>query len=161
MQELAIFSNSKDGGPRHYYSVDMMFAYVNSHKHPIMNIQLEELKPLLNNPTWNGHSPMDVINNIKSKKYFKDVEDIHGSNLTYPIMLMETPKYLISRGYYKYTVMDGYHRLSKAYLEDKKKIKAYIFSGALLRKFEINIDPMPNIYNILELWNKRFCSSHK
>jgi len=158
MQELAIFSDSKEGGPRHYYSVDMMFAYVNTRKHPIVEISLDILKPLLDNPTWDGHSPMDVIKNMNAKKYSVDAEHIHKSNLAYPIMLMETPKYLIAKGYYKYTVMDGYHRLSKAYLQNKTKIKAYVFSGPLLKKFTVKMDPVPTIYDIIELWNKRFCS---
>ena len=64
-------------------------------------------------------------------------------------------------------IVDGYHRLSKAYLEDKKYINVYIFEAELMNKFILNKDmdfvkvhQQTAIYQIIELWTKRFCKGN-
>ena len=56
------------------------------------------------------------------------------------------------------------HRLSKAHLNNKKKIKVYLFTKKDMNKFLINktndwdkIDKL-QIYNYIELFYKKFCT---
>ena len=60
-------------------------------------------------------------------------------------------------------IIDGVHRLSKAYLEDNKYIKAYIFDKKLMKKFLINskgdwnkVDNL-QIHEFIKLFYKKFC----
>jgi len=70
------------------------------------------------------YSPLDVINN--PKKYRDEYNKINEANLNYPIIID------------KYNIIDGVHRLTKAYLLGEKNIKAYSFNKKLLKKFLIN-----------------------
>ena len=61
-------------------------------------------------------------------------------------------------------IVDGYHRIAKAYLEKKKYIDVYIFKAELMNKFILNKDmnfvkvhQHTDIHEIIELWTKRFC----
>ena len=74
-----------------------------------------------------------------------------NSNLKYPIIIIKNN-----------IIVDGMHRLSKAYLLNKKYIKAYIFDDALLKKFLIDknenynrVDKLNNSY-FIELFYQRF-----
>jgi len=74
-----------------------------------------------------------------------------NSNLKFPIVIANN------------NIVDGVHRLTKAYLQKKKEIKAYIFDGELLEKFLIDknknwdkVDKL-NTYEYIELFFKRFC----
>lgn len=60
-------------------------------------------------------------------------------------------------------IVDGIHRLTKAYLLKKSTIKAYIFSKKLMNKFLLNkkgdwkkVDSIP-IYVHIEIFFRRFC----
>lgn len=95
---------------------------------------------------------MTVVQKIGMKKYQENAERIKAADLSYPIIVTE-----------KHVIIDGYHRLAKAYLEGKKDIKVNVIDDALLRKFLlvkgmdfVKLNSMA-IYDILELWNKRFC----
>jgi hypothetical protein len=64
----------------------------------------------------------------------------------------------------KHTIVDGYHRIAKAYLEGKKYVDVYVFDAALMNKFILNKDmdfvkvhQHTSVYEVLELWSKRFC----
>lgn len=54
------------------YNVDMMFAYVNTHKYPIINVPLKNLSKVLYDKSWGNpskniyYSPNQVINNLKN-----------------------------------------------------------------------------------------------
>ena len=92
---------------KNIYSVDMMLSYINLYGHPIVKMPIEKFIPQLNENVWGEWSPMDVIKKIDSKKYKKDAELIKRANLEYPIIV--SGKHIV----------DGYHRLSKAYIEKK------------------------------------------
>ena len=149
MPNLKTYNNHKN-----IYSVDMMLSYINIYGYPIVKIPIEKLTPLLYNNVWGEWSPMDVIQKIEIKKYKDDAELIKGANLEYPIIM--TGKHIV----------DGYHRLSKAYIEKKQYINVYIFDAELMKKFILNKDmdfvkvhQHTDIYQIIELWTKRFCKS--
>ena len=147
---IQTYSNNKK-----IYSVDMMFAYLNIHKHPIINVPISKLLDTLEYKGWGNpskniyYSAIDVIKN--PKKYKNEINGIKKSNLKYPIIMDE--KHII----------DGVHRLSKAFLQDKKYIKAYIFDKNLMKKFLINNngdwDKVYNLqtYEFIQLFYKKFC----
>ena len=141
------------------YSVDMMFAYLKQNSYPITKINMEEYLDTLEYQGWGDpgknihYSALDVINN--PKKYTDDYKRILKADLSYPIIISD-------EGY----IVDGVHRLSKAYLEKKEEISAYIFDKNLMEKFKLldktddawdKIDNM-KIYEIINLYHQRFCS---
>ena len=130
----------------------MMFAYLNSNKHPVETLQLEELEPQLKELVWGDWSPMTVLEKMDAKKYSENAERIKKADLSYPIIITG-----------KHRVVDGFHRLAKAKLEGKKTIKVQVFDAALMRKFLIvkgldfvKLNEM-KIHEVLELYIKRFC----
>jgi len=130
-----------------------MLSYINVYGHPIVKVPIEKFIPQLNENVWGEWSPMDVIKKIDSKKYKNDAERIQKANLEYPIIV--TGKHII----------DGYHRVAKAYLEEKKYMDVYIFKAELMNKFILNKDmnfvkvhQHTDIHEIIELWTKRFCN---
>lgn len=137
------------------YSVDMMFAYIQHFKPESKNVLVDEFLDTLEYYGWGDpskkiyYSALDVINN--PKKYSEEFSKITGANLKYPI--------IVHNGF----VIDGVHRLSKAWLNHKKYIKAYEFDNDLMKKFLINkdgdwkkVDQM-EIYNFIDLYFRRFC----
>ena len=139
------------------YSVDMMFAYINIYKPKSKYIDVKPLLKTLEYKGWGNpqkniyYSPLDVIKNPKNKKYKDEIERIEKANMKYPIILD------------KNNVVDGFHRLTKAYLSNKKKIKAYVFSKKEMNKFLINktkdwnkIDKL-QIFDFIKLFYKKFC----
>ena len=130
----------------------MMFAYLNSNKHPVETLQLEELEPQLKELVWGDWSPMTVLEKMDAKKYSENAERIKKADLSYPIIVTG-----------KHRVVDGFHRLAKAQLEGKKTIKVQVFDAALMRKFLlvkgldfVKLNEM-KIHEVLELYIKRFC----
>ena len=137
------------------YSVDMMLAYLNIYKHPTISVPVSKLLNTLEEKVWGNsskkiyYSPNDVIKN--PKKYKNEMDKIKKTNLKYPIIMDEKD------------VIDGIHRLSKAYLQDKKYIKAYIFNKKLMKKFLINskgdwnkVDNLQT-HDFIKLFYKKFC----
>ena len=110
------------------YSVDMMIAYVNICKPPIYKVKVRDLDYVLNEKYWwddeTDHSPMEVIDN--PSKYKEDWKMIKKANMKYPIMMNNE------------WVVDGLHRLSKAWITKKKYIKTYKFSDDMMKNFLIN-----------------------
>ena len=88
---------------KYIYSIDMMFAYVNIFKPPIIKISLEELAPQLELNVWNEWSPLDVLKDMDKTKYASNVKLIHDADLSYPILVDS-----------KYNILDGFHRFAKA-----------------------------------------------
>jgi len=109
------------------YSVDMMMAYVTLFKPQIVQLPLEELVVQLKDNWWGDFSPMDVIEHPTKKKYATHMKRIHAADLSYPIFLTNS-----------YGIIDGAHRISKAFLQNKKTINAYIFPPSLMKKFIIH-----------------------
>lgn len=139
------------------YSVDMMFAYINIFKPKYVKIEVNDYLHTLDYKLWGNpkknifYSPNDVLQN--PKKYKDDYERIKKANLKYPIILANN------------YIVDGVHRLTKAHLQKKKYIKAYIFEGDLLKKFLINnqrnwkyVDTL-KVYDFIQLFHKKFCES--
>lgn len=126
------------------YSVDMMMAYVNTHKVPIQRINIEENLWQIEQPVWGDYSPSDVLRNPSKKKYAENIGRIRDADLSYPI-------FLTGKG----QIIDGYHRVLKAIQKGEKTIKAYVFDAALMKKFQIK-EPI-EIHELLELHSKRFC----
>jgi len=140
---------------KNIYSVDMMMAYINTSKHPVVKVPVDTFIPLLKEKVWGKSTPewapMTVIEKMDVKKYKVDSDRIHKADLSYPIIVTGI------------NIVDGYHRIAKAYLEGRKEINAYIFDKTLMKKFIINKDlnfvkaHQTSIHDILELWTKRFC----
>jgi disulfide oxidoreductase YuzD len=140
------------------YSVDMMFSYLNIYEHPIVKVKVEDFLPTLTYQGWGNpiknimYSANDVINNPTNKKYENDYKRIQDANLKYPI--------IIHNGY----IVDGVHRLAKAYLTKRKTLNAYIFDKQLMNKFMVNkkrdyekVKGM-NTYEYIQMFNERFCA---
>ena len=139
------------------YSVDMMFAYINLSKPKHVVVDVAKYLRTLEFDGWGDpakgikFTPLDVIKNPDKKMYQDDMKRIKNADLKYPIIIA---------GNY---IVDGVHRLAKAHLTNKKKIKAYVFTGDLLKKFLINsqgdwdkIDKYQT-YDFIEMYCKRFC----
>jgi len=148
MPNFKTYHNNKN-----IYSVDMMLCYIKTHGHQKQKLPIEEFLPQLNEKVWTPWSPMDVIEKPHLKKYKEDVERIEKANLAYPVIVTG-----------KHTIVDGYHRIAKAYLENKKNVDAYVFDSELMNKFildkNMDIQKVHNdteIHTLLELWTKRFC----
>jgi hypothetical protein len=140
---------------KNIFSVDMMISYVNVIKHPKLSVPIDVFIPQLDEKVWGDWSPLDVINNMNLKKYKEDAEQIQKADLSYPVIVTG-----------KYKIVDGYHRVAKAYLEGKMYIDVYMFNSDLMNKFIINRDmdfvkvhKHTDVYEILDLWAKRFCNN--
>ena len=143
------------------YSVDMMFVYLKHNSHPITKIDVKDYAHTLEYPGWGNpakgieYSATDVINS--PLKYQDDYKRILQADLSYPIIISD-------KGY----VVDGVHRLSKAYMQKIPQIKAYVFSFGLMNKFIIaekidNVNVWEKIdnmeaYELIDLYYQRFCN---
>jgi hypothetical protein len=110
------------------FSVDMMHAYINIFKPKAVAVPLSLLEYILDHPSWGDgvrYSVRDVF--AKPKKYVDDMERIKNANLKYPILIWKNQK-----GHY---VVDGVHRIAKAFLTKHSKIKAIIFGTPIMKKF--------------------------
>lgn len=132
------------------YSIDMLFAYINIFKPPSIKINIQDYLHFLEYKVWwidskkkISISPKDVIDN--PIKYKNEYERIKNANINYPIIIANN------------NIIDGYHRLAKAYMQNKKQIKAYIIDKVLLKKFVISKNNSKlNINDLIELFYQRF-----
>lgn len=152
------FKTYTDG--KHIYSVDMMLAYLNIKGHPVEQFPVDTFIPQLEQKVWGEWSPKTVIEKMDVKKYQENSERIKKADLSYPIIITGN-KTSVTRAN---TIVDGYHRISKAYLDGQKNISAYVFDKSLMDKFIINKDlnfvkvhQNTGVNEILELWTRRFC----
>lgn len=148
MPALKTFHNNKN-----IYSVDMMIAYINTFEHPVVKLPIEQFVPQLKQKVWGEWSPMDVIETMDSPKYKEDAARIRTANTAYPVILTSNR-----------TVVDGYHRIARLYLERKTTVNAYVFDAALMNKFILDknmdfvkVHQHTPVSDILDLWTKRFC----
>ena len=138
---------------KNIYSVDMMLSYINVYGHAIVKLPIDTFIPQLKEKVWGEWSPMDVLEKMDMKKYKHNAERIKGAKLEYPVIVTG-----------KHTIVDGYHRVAKAYLEGNKYVDVYVFDATLMNKFILNKDmdfvkvhQHTSVYEVLELWSKRFC----
>ena len=114
------------------YLVDLMFLYINNHNITSKKFLVSRFLKYLRTKGWGveygkeRYSAMDVINNSKGYGQNKDYDKIMKADLRYPIILDE-----------KLNIVDGIHRLAKAYVLDKKYIRAYVFNKELMDKFKV------------------------
>ena len=80
-----------------------------SENSPTVLIPLSNLKYHLKEKEWGNYSIQDVLKN--PDKYPEDIEIINSVDLSYPILE------------YKDNIIDGNHRLAKAFLDGKENIK--------------------------------------
>ena len=145
------------GSNKNIYSVDMMMAYVNMFKPKPKTVKVDTLLYQLDQNCWGDpmrnmkYSPSDVLKNKSNPKYKDEIRRIKNANLRYPIMM--DGKHVI----------DGMHRLTKAKLEGKKTLKAYVFTKNEMNKFLLRkdknydkVDEMA-VYEYIQLFHKRFC----
>lgn len=141
---IEYYSNDK-----YKYSTALMFAYINICKPSLHKINIEDLKFNLDMECWkNNVKPIDVLNDMKNKKYKEEIKRIKYSDTKYPIIINS-----------KYYIIDGYHRFMKHILENKKTIKVYMFDNKTMKKFIIakhNEEFNLEINDFIELFNKRF-----
>ena len=134
---------------KYAYSTALMFAYINLCKPTKTKLKLDELKFNLEHNSWaNNVRPIDVIEDMKNKKYKDEVQRIKKANTKYPIIIDSN-----------YNILDGVHRYVKHIIEDKKTINVYIFDKKLMKKFIIGKrDEGKNleINDFIELFKKRF-----
>lgn len=139
----------------HIYSVDMMFAYVRQHKPKYIRVPVKGLTKQLSYKGWGDpvskklYSPVDVLK--YPQRYKKDTERIGLADLRYPIILSTDGD-----------IIDGMHRLAKAYQSNVTEIRAYQFSKSLMKKFIIGkrgdwdkIAKM-ELFDFMNLYIKRF-----
>jgi disulfide oxidoreductase YuzD len=131
------------------YSTALMFAYINLCKPKKSKLNLDELKFNLEYNSWaNNVRPIEVLNDMKNKKYKDEIARIKKANLKYPIIIDSN-----------YNILDGVHRYVKHIIENKKTINVYIFDKKLMKKFIIGKRDDENkqeINDFIELFNKRF-----
>jgi hypothetical protein len=131
------------------YSTALMFAYINIFKPSTVSLSLDELQFNLELNVWaNDVRPIDVVNDMKNKKYKDEVARIKKADIKYPI--------IIDSNYY---ILDGFHRYVKHLIDNKKTIKVYIFDKKLMKKFVIgkrNEKFTFEINDFIELFEKRF-----
>ena len=142
------------------YSVDMIIAYINIFKPKRKYVDIKKFTPLLETKVWKDrelnkcYSPMEVISD--PRKYAKQINRINDANLNYPIIVEKTRKD-------EYPIIDGVHRITKAYISGKNKIEIYELTTSELNKFIIGktnnwrkIDDLGR-YDYIKIFYDRFC----
>lgn len=145
---------------KNIYSVDMMLAYLNTQGHPTESIPVDTFRAQMEKPVWGDWSPKMVLDKMDTKKYSRNAERIRKADVTYPIII--TGKKTAAAE--AHTIVDGYHRVAKAFLDKNSHIKAYVFDASLMNKFILDKDmnfvkvhQQMDVNEILELWTQRFC----
>ena len=116
------------------YSVDLLFYLLKDGLIPSKTVPFHKFKKFLGGKVWGNpvnwkerFSPKDVLNH--PKKYPSHYRRIKKADLRYAILVSESLK-----------ILDGYHRLTKAYLLKKKKIKVKILKRKLLEGVKLAED---------------------
>jgi len=142
--KIEYFSDNK-----YKYSTALMFAYINLCKPNKNKLNLDDLDFNLEYNSWeNNVRPIDVLNDMKNKKYKDEVSRIKNADIKYPIIIDS-----------QYNILDGVHRYIKHIIENKKTIDVYIFDKKVMKKFIIGkrdeiINLEPN--DFIELFYRRF-----
>ena len=124
---------SSDG--KYIYSVDLMFLYVNQPKIHSVKIRTSKILKDLKSIGWGDplnhrkrFSAKDVLKH--PEKYPEHYERIIKADLRYPVIIDGRK----DKTHY-FNIIDGVHRLSKAFMKKKEHVRAYIFDADLMKKF--------------------------
>ncbi len=111
------------------YSIDLMISYVNLFKPKEININVKDFEDVLAFKVWNEgqSSPIDVLEDPKNESHKDDFEKINKADLKYAIFLDANSN-----------IINGHHRLTKAFLNNKKTLKAIMFDDKLIEKFKLS-----------------------
>lgn len=127
------FVNSRIRRGKNIYSIYLMLKYINSNNLEVHEIPLKSLLWILDEKCWGKfynprypYSPNDVLKHPRLKDFHEDIQRIKKANLSYPIILTKNED-----------IIDGTHRIAKAYKDGHEFIKAYIFTSRLMSKFKI------------------------
>ena len=141
------------------YSIDMMIAYIDIFSPEYEKIDMNRMKSYLDTKAWYDsdkkiyYSPKELLNHPKkdTDKFLQHhMKRITNSDLKFPISI------------YKNEIIDGYHRLTKSYLLNKKIIKVYKFNDKIMNNFVVNAKHDYNyvgnmrVYEYIKLFIKKF-----
>jgi len=144
------------GNCRHIYSVPIMFAFINMEWPEKISIEVPVKK--MQQKCWGDpskgirFSPLEVIND--PAEYQKDYARIRNANLNYPIIID-------SKGH----IVDGMHRVSRAFLDKIDVMDAYQFSDELMEKFiiadhnEWEKAHSMDVIDYVHIYVERFCGT--
>jgi len=91
------------------------------------------IKALHENP-WKARSITEILNDIKSGAYrLTHSKRVQNTDL-FPIGVVQLPRELFKVRKYRYEVIDGWHRIMKAIIQDKKTIKARLYDAEWNKK---------------------------
>lgn len=140
------------------YSADMLITWVNIFKPKPQKFNKSNFE-LLAYKVWSDEnkervSPMDILLNPKKKSYQYHLHRIKIADLSKPILVHEK---------HPNSVLDGFHRLTKAYMT-KSEIKMVLVPDEVLKKCKLGtvkdnkkIDELiESSYNLMLEFNKRF-----
>jgi hypothetical protein len=131
------------------YSTALMHEYSRICKPTKVMIPVRDLQFNLLTVGWaNKINPLDVLLDMKNKKYKEEVMRIKKADTSYPIMLNS-----------RHNIIDGAHRYVKHILENKKKIAAYVFDNKTLKRFLVGKPEDINKITeneLIEMVKKRF-----
>ena len=144
---LLPFEYYSDG--KYKYSTALMFSYINIFKPKKVKLDINKLSFNLYYENWeNNVRPIDVMNDMKNKKYEDEVKRIKKSDTRYSIIIDTNNN-----------IIDGIHRYVKCVLNKKKTINVIIFDEKMMKKFIIskhNEKKEFEICDVIELFIKRF-----
>jgi hypothetical protein len=132
------------------YSVDMLIIWVKEYKPKTKIVNMEYVEHVLPFRTWNDgkedYSAIHVM--INPKKYPDDMKRIREAQLKYPILMC------------KGNVLDGFHRIARSYLNNKKTIKVIDVPETVLKKVKLaknhkELDSL-GVHDIMALYLERF-----
>lgn len=139
---------------KYIYSLDLMFMYINNKHIVSKKIKTRRVKNQLFYKCWaNRIAPIQVVADPKID--LVNWSKIDEADLRYPIFIDGRT----SRAD-KFNIIDGMHRLAKAYLTDKKYVRAYVFDSDLLKKFILakigKLSKLPTKKQIEKIYIRRF-----
>lgn len=106
-------------------NIPRLINYLNKNKYKVSNIKVKDFKKVLDIPVWEDGTltPRELTQNPNAyKDHYKRYLD---AELKYPI--------IIHNG----VIVDGYHRLTKAVVEKRKTLPAYIIDDKIYNMFPI------------------------
>ena len=98
------------------YNVERLWSLVSRRKPK--RIQTDKLKHIIDSKVW-YKTPREIIRNKNGSHWYR----INNANMKYPILIDED-----------YCVVDGCHRLCKAYIKKQKSIRVHFIKQKDLQK---------------------------